>query len=665
LADYFKLQSDFEPSGDQPAAIDSLVDSVRSEKKFTTLLGVTGSGKTFTVAKMIEKLQRPTLVIAHNKTLAAQLCSEYKAFFPENSVEYFISYYDYYQPEAYIPYSDTYIEKDASINKEIDRMRHAATQALLLRRDVIIVASVSCIYGLGSPDEYRGVCLELSRGMETDRDELLRKFVEMQYSRTDDELESGRFRVKGGNVEISPSDRESVIKLEFLGDELERITLRDPYTGNVFQSPEKIMIFPATHYVFSQDRLEQAVANIKTELEERHAELRSQGKELEANRLWERVMYDIEMITGMGFCHGIENYSRHFDGRAPGEPPFTLIDYFPEDLLIVIDESHVTLPQLRAMSAGDRSRKKSLVDYGFRLPSAVDNRPLTFDEFVEKARQVVFTTATPSEFELQNSGSVVEQIIRPTGLIDPGIEIRPSKGQMASLLGEIKKTTARNERTLVTTLTKKMAEDLTEYLLEKNIRARYMHSDIESLDRIQIIYDLRRGDFDVLVGINLLREGLDLPEVSLVAILDADKEGFLRSDVTMIQTIGRAARNINGRVILFADRETESMKKAIQETDRRRAIQIEYNRRYDIKPRSVTKGVAERFETSGYRASEKAAGVPEDAARIKSIGDSALIAAELERKMWAAADALDFETAAKLRDMLTNIERKQTEKKAV
>jgi len=659
LDSIFRLNSDFGPKGDQPDAIRGLADSVREGNKLTTLLGVTGSGKTFTVANLIAKVQRPTLVIAHNKTLAAQLCNEYKTFFPDNAVEFFISYYDYYQPEAYIPFSDTYIEKDASINKEIERMRHAATQALLLRRDVIVVASISCIYGLGSPEEYRNVCVTLEAGQEQDRDALLRKLIEMQYARTEDTLESGKFRVRGGTVEIIPSDRESIVKLDFFGDDLERISILDPCSGKVFQTPERVMLFPATHYVLVQDRLDEVLGGIKNELDEQFAELRALGKEQEANRLWERTMYDLEMVREMGYCHGIENYSRHFDRRKPGEPPTTLLDYFPDDMLIVIDESHVTLPQLRAMSNGDRSRKKSLVDYGFRLPSAYDNRPLTFDEFFARAPQIVFTSATPGAFELENSGRVVEQIIRPTGLVDPVIERRPSKGQMAALLEEIKKVTERNERVLVTTLTKKMAEDLTEYLLEKNVRARYMHSDVETLDRIQLIYDLRRGDYDVMVGINLLREGLDLPEVSLVAILDADKEGFLRSDVTMIQTIGRAARNVNGRVILFGDKETESMKKAVRETERRRNRQIEHNKVHNIEPKTIIKQVQERFETTGYRVSDRRAEYVASQAEPETLPELTLHIAGLEKKMWAAADALDFEAAAAFRDKIAKLRKKQ------
>jgi excinuclease ABC subunit B len=660
----FRLNADYEPAGDQPKAIEGLVESVRAGNKFSTLLGVTGSGKTFTVANLIAREQRPTLVIAHNKTLAAQLCNEYRSFFPDAAVEFFISYYDYYQPEAYIPFSDTYIEKDASINKEIERLRHAATQALLTRRDAIVVASVSCIYGLGSPEDYERSCLNIETGGDMDREELIDRLIEMQFERAEDAPESGQFRVRGGSIEVIPSESENVVKLDFFGDSLERITVIDSVTGEAIQSPPGVMFFPATHYVLLPERVDGVLKGIESELGERLAELRAEGKEMESNRLWERTMYDVEMIREMGYCHGIENYSRHFDGRKPGEPPHTLIDYFPDDALVVIDESHVTIPQLRAMSNGDRSRKKSLVDYGFRLPSAFDNRPLSFEEFMGRAPQIVFTSATPSRFEMEQSGRIVEQIIRPTGLIDPVVERRGSSGQMAALLEEIKTVTDRGERVLVTTLTKKMSEELTEYLLEKNVRARYMHSDIETLDRIQIIYDLRRGVFDVLVGINLLREGLDLPEVSLVAILDADKEGFLRSDVTMIQTMGRAARNINGRVILFGDKDTDSMKRAMRETERRREKQIEHNRRYNIEPKSIHKEVQEQFATASYKVGGRRGEAVGKQLELKSIPELTLHLAELEKKMWAAADALDFETAAACRDQISLIKKKKKAKEA-
>jgi len=656
----FRLESEFEPTGDQPEAIRGIYKSLQAQNKFTTLLGVTGSGKTFSVAKVIEKVQRPALVIAHNKTLAAQLCNEYKSFFPDNSVEFFISYYDYYQPEAYIPFSNTYIEKDASINKEIERLRHAATQSLLLRNDVIVVASVSCIYGLGSPVDYERVCFKLEINKEYGRKEFLRTLIEMQYSRVEEGLESGKFRVRGGTIEIIPSDREHIIKLDFFGDDLERISFIDSATGEVFQRPQEVMIFPATHYVLLPERLDEVEKGIKKELDLQFAHLRELGKEMEANRLWERTMYDLEMIREMGYCHGIENYSRHFDGRKEGEAPFTLLDYFPEPPLVIIDESHVTIPQIKAMSRGDRSRKKSLVDFGFRLPSAYDNRPLDFDEFLAKTEQIVFTTATPGPFELEHSDRIVEQIIRPTGLLDPAIERKPSKGQMAVLLDEIAAVVSKGERVLVTTLTKKMAEDLTEYLLEKNVRARYMHSDVDTLDRIQLIYDLRSGVYDVLVGINLLREGLDIPEVSLVAILDADKEGFLRSESTMIQTMGRAARNVNGRVILFGDKDTQSILNAVRETERRREKQIEYNVKYSIEPETIRKQVHERFETASYRVSDRRAEYV--AGKIVEDEDSPVFTikvADLEKKMWEAADRLDFEKAAAIRDEISKIKKKE------
>ena len=648
----FNLESEYKPCGDQPAAISGLVESINAGNKFTTLLGVTGSGKTYTVAQLMQQVQRPTLVIAHNKTLAAQLCNEYKGFFPNNAVEYFVSYYDYYQPEAYLPFSDTYIEKDAGINQEIDRLRHAATQALLLRRDTIVVASVSCIYGLGSPSDYEAVCLRLEAGGEYERDALLRDLVDMQYDRTDVDLETGRFRVRGGSIELIPADRETILKFDFLGDDLERISVLHPQTGEILDRPEAVLIFPASHYVLPPERLDTVLRGIEEELIQRHAELRELGKELEANRLWERTQYDMEMVREMGYCHGIENYSRHFDGRAPGQPPATLIDYFPEDLLVVIDESHVTIPQLRAMCNGDRSRKNSLVDFGFRLPSAYDNRPLTFDEFLKRVPQIVFVSATPGEFERENSTVISEQILRPTGLVDPGVEIRPSKGQMDDLLSEIQTVAARKERVLVTTLTKRMAEDLTEYLLERDVRARYMHADVDTLDRIALIFDLRSGAYDVLVGINLLREGLDLPEVSLVAILDADKEGFLRSEVTLIQTMGRAARNVNGRVILYADKITDSMKNAMAETSRRRKKQLAYNRKYKIKPETVTKQLHDRMETTAYRVSDRRVEYVTQRIGEAALPDLSLKIDELEQEMWKASDELDFENAAKLRDQI-------------
>ncbi|MEW6201138.1 MAG: excinuclease ABC subunit UvrB, partial [bacterium] len=653
-----KLHSNFAPKGDQPDSIKQLVESVKSGNKFTTLLGVTGSGKTYTMANVIEQCQKPVLVIAHNKTLAAQLCNEYKTFFPESAVEYFVSYYDYYQPEAYLPFSDLYIEKDASINREIDRLRHAATQSLLLRRDVIVVASVSCIYGIGSPVDYERACLRLEVGMEQDRDSLLRRFVEMQYQRTEDDLVSGAFRVRGGTIEIIPADRESILKLDFFGDDLERISHIHPETGEVIDRPLKVLIFPATHYVLPPERLEDALLAIEKELNERYNELITEGKEFEANRLLTRTRFDLEMIREIGYCGGIENYSRHFDCRSSGEPPSTLLNFFPDDFLVIIDESHVTIPQLRAMCHGDRSRKKNLVDYGFRLPCAYDNRPLTFEEFLEHAPQIVFTSATPGEFELKNSARIAEQIIRPTGLIDPEVMVRPCRGQIPYLLKEIGKVTSRGEKVLITTLTKKMAEDLTDYLIENNVRARYMHSDIDTLDRIQIIYGLRSGEFDVLVGINLLREGLDIPEVSLVAILDADKEGFLRSDVTLVQTMGRAARNINGKAILFGDRMTDSMRRAIEETNRRRSKQLQHNRKYKITPETIRKEVKDHFEGVAYRVSDRRAKYIAQKAEKIPIPSLPLFIAELEEKMWKAADGLDFETAAALRDQVAALKKK-------
>ena len=658
----FQLQSDYTPKGDQPEAIAQLEASVRAGNKFTTLLGVTGSGKTYTVAQLVQRLQRPALVIAHNKTLAAQLCNEYKGFFPDNAVGYFVSYYDYYQPEAYIAATDTYIEKDASINDEIDRMRHAATQNVLLRRDSIVVASVSCIYGLGSPDDYEAVCLRLETGGDYDRDGIIRSLIDMQYDRTGHDLESGRFRVRGGTIEIIPADRESIVKLDFLGDDLERISIVHPRSGEVMERPEAVLLFPATHYVLPPERLSDVLRGITDELNERFKELREQGKELEANRLWERTQYDMEMIREMGYCHGIENYSRHFDGRKAGDPPYTLIDYFPPDLLVIIDESHVTIPQLRAMANGDRSRKRSLVDHGFRLPSAYDNRPLAFEEFIARVPQIVFVSATPGPFEQDNSAVIAEQVIRPTGLVDPSVEIRPTKKQMENLLQEINAVTERQERVLVTTLTKRMAEDLTEYLLDRGVKARYMHSDVDTLDRIGIIFDLRQGVFDVLVGINLLREGLDLPEVSLVAILDADKEGFLRSDVTLIQTMGRAARNVNGRVILYGDKITGSMQRAVDETNRRRAKQLKHNRKYKIQPETVKARVHDRMASATYHVSDRRVQAIAERIGEQALPEISLKIQELEREMWKAADELDYETAAALRDQIVLLKKKLKDK---
>ena len=562
----FQIKEPFKPSGDQPEAIDKLADGVRKGLKSQVLLGATGTGKTFTVAEVIQRVQKPTLVIAHNKTLAAQLASELKAFFPDNAVEYFVSYYDYYQPEAYIPQTDTYIEKDSSINDEIDKLRHSATSALMERKDVIVVASVSCIYGLGGPQDYYDSVVSLRVGQQVDRNEILRRLVENQYTRNDVDFKRGTFRVRGDVIEVIPASYgEKAVRIELFDDEVDQIMEVDVLTGEVLDKRTHVAIFPASHYVTSKENMERAMKDIRVELKERLAQLRSEGKLLEAQRLEQRTKYDLEMMEEIGYCNGIENYSRHIDNRKAGQPPFTLMNYFPKDFLLVIDESHVTIPQIRAMAHGDRARKDMLVQYGFRLPSAIDNRPLTFEEFHNQINQVIYISATPAEYELHEADQVVEQIIRPTGLLDPRIEVRPIKGQIDDLMGEIRKTTARGERTLVTTLTKRMAEDLTDYLKQNDIRVRYLHSDIATIDRAQIIDELRSGEFDVLVGINLLREGLDLPEVSLVAILDADKEGFLRSDTAMVQTIGRAARNANGHVVMYADRLTDSMKRAIDE----------------------------------------------------------------------------------------------------
>ncbi|GAB6931713.1 excinuclease ABC subunit UvrB [Calditerricola satsumensis] len=648
----FQLVSEFKPMGDQPEAIRQLVEGIRRGEKHQVLLGATGTGKTFTMANVIAQVQKPTLVIAHNKTLAAQLCSEFKEFFPHNAVEYFVSYYDYYQPEAYVPQTDTYIEKDASINDEIDKLRHSATSALFERRDVIIVASVSCIYGLGDPREYRDLVVSLRVGMEKSRDEVLRRLVDIQYQRNDLNFTRGTFRVRGDVVEIFPASRtEQAVRVEFFGDEIERITEIDVLTGEVLAEREHVAIFPASHYVTSQATLQRALVSIEQELEERLAELRAQGKLLEAQRLEQRTRYDLEMLREMGYCPGIENYSRHLTGRAPSEPPYTLLDYFPDDYLIIIDESHVTIPQLRAMYNGDRSRKETLIEYGFRLPSAADNRPLKFEEFEQKVNQIIYVSATPGPYELEKAPYVVEQVIRPTGLVDPTIDVRPTKGQIDDLIGEIRQRVARNERVLITTLTKKMAEDLTDYLREVGIKVKYMHSEIKTIERMQLIRDLRLGVFDVLVGINLLREGLDIPEVSLVVILDADKEGFLRSETALIQTIGRAARNANGHVILYADRITEAMRRAIAETERRRKKQIAYNEAHGITPQTVRKAVRDIIQAT--HAAEPAADyLPEkEYARMTKREKQALIQ-RLEKEMKEAARRLEFERAAELRDLL-------------
>lgn len=676
----FKVEAPFTPTGDQPTAIQSLTDGIERGEWAQVLLGATGTGKTFTMAKVIEAVQKPTLIIAHNKTLAAQLCSEFKSFFPNNAVEYFVSYYDFYQPEAYIPSSDTYIEKDASINDEIDKLRHSATMSLFERRDVIIVASVSCIYGLGDPEDYSDLVLSLRLGQTKSRDEILSKLVDIQYTRNDMNFIRGTFRVQGDTIEIFPAAySERAIRVELFGDEIDRLVEVDALTGEVIAERKHVAVYPASHYVTTKEKMKIAVERIEAELDEQLAKLKAEDRLLEAQRLEQRTRYDIEMMQEMGYCSGIENYSRHMSERKAGEAPYTLIDYFPDDFLIMVDESHVTIPQIRAMYNGDRARKESLIEYGFRLPSALDNRPLKFDEFVERINQIVYVSATPGPYEMEVETNVAEQIIRPTGLLDPSIEIRPIKGQMDDLLGEIHKRAAVNERVLVTTLTKKMAEDLTEFLKEMGVRVRYLHSDIVTIERAEIIRDLRAGVFDVLVGINLLREGLDMPEVSLVAILDADKEGFLRSDTAMIQTIGRAARNVNGHVIMYADRVTGSMQRAMDETDRRRAVQEAYNIEHHITPKSVSKDVKELIEltkieedmvTDGKGLSPKkgkkkssAAGMDHghepyaqdaDATKVAEITAEELYnkIEEFDRQMKAAAKQLEFEKAAKLRDQL-------------
>ncbi|HEX8147367.1 MAG TPA: excinuclease ABC subunit UvrB [Pyrinomonadaceae bacterium] len=647
----FKLRSEFQPQGDQPAAIDALVRGLDEGAKDQVLLGITGSGKTFSVATVIERTQRPTLVIAHNKTLAAQLYQEFKSFFPENSVEYFVSYYDYYQPEAYVPASDTYIEKEATINEEIDRLRLSATRALFERRDVVVVASVSCIYGLGDPDAYYNMILFVEPGMKTTREQLLQRLVELQYERSDVEFDRGSFRVRGDTVEVYPSYQDQAYRVELWGDEVDSVSTIDPLLGEVLQKhTSRLPIYPKTHYVMPKTTVKRAIKTIRDELEWWEPQLIKEGKLVEAQRLHQRTMYDLEMIKEMGFCRGIENYSRHLTGKPPGSPPPTLLDYLPENTMVVIDESHQTVPQIRGMFNGDQSRKRTLVEYGFRLPSAMDNRPLNFEEFEARVGQTIYVSATPGPYELtRTGGEVVEQIIRPTGLTDPRVEIRPVKGQIDDLLGECRTRAERNERVLVTTLTKKMAEDLTEYFAEVGVRVRYLHSDIETLERIRILRDLRRGEFDVLVGINLLREGLDLPEVSLVAILDADKEGFLRSESSLIQTVGRAARNANGMAILYADRMTDSMKRAVGETERRRAIQEEYNREHGITPTTIIKSIESTLVTA-YEADYFK--VPLDLETMDDYTAANIEAtiARLEHEMRAAAKALEFERAAELRD---------------
>ena len=653
----FKIHSKFKPTGDQPQAIEKLVEGFKEGKKFQTLMGVTGSGKTFTMANIIVGLQKPTLVIAHNKTLAAQLYSEFKEIFPENAVEYYVSYYDYYQPEAYVPSTDTYIEKDSAINNEIDKLRHSATSALFERKDVLVVASVSCIYGLGDPDEYKNMSLSLRTGMEKERDEVLKRLVELQYNRNELEFERGTFRVRGDVVEIFPvANSESAIRVEFFGDEIDRISEIDVVTGNVIGTREHVVIFPASHYVTSSDKMQIALANIEKELEERLAELKRDDKLLEAQRLEQRTRYDIEMLSEMGFCTGIENYSRHLELREPGSPPGTLLDFFPKDFLIIADESHVSVPQIRGMYEGDRSRKTTLVEYGFRLPSALDNRPLKFDEFESKINQMLFVSATPSKYEAEHSEQTVEQVIRPTGLLDPEITVKPIQGQIDDLISEINKTVEKGNKVLVTTLTKKMAERLTDYMNENGVRVRYLHSDIDTLERLEIIRDLRLDKFDVLVGINLLREGLDIPEVALVAILDADKEGFLRSETSLIQTIGRAARNAEGRVIMYADVITESMDRAISETNRRREIQMKYNRDHGIVPQTIKKKVYDIIQATKTVDEKPKKGLAKDleSMNIKELSKEAV---KTEKEMRHAAANLEFERAAELRDRLMEIKK--------
>jgi excinuclease ABC subunit B len=649
----FKLRSEFTPQGDQPAAIEALVRGLGEGSKDQVLLGITGSGKTFTVASVIERTQRTTLVIAHNKTLAAQLYQEFKSFFPENSVEYFVSYYDYYQPEAYVPASDTYIEKEATINEEIDRLRLSATRALFERRDVIVVASVSCIYGLGDPDAYYDMILFIEPGMKLTREQLLQKLVELQYERSDIEFDRGSFRVRGDTVEVYPSYQDQAYRIELWGDEIDSISTIDPLLGEVLEKhTSRLPIYPKTHYVMPKATVKRAIQTIKKELEEWEPMLIREGKLVEAQRLHQRTMYDLEMIKEMGFCRGIENYSRHLTGKPPGSPPPTLLDYLPANSLVVIDESHQTVPQIRGMFNGDQSRKRTLVEYGFRLPSAMDNRPLNFEEFENRISQTIYVSATPGPYELtRTGGEVVEQIIRPTGLMDPRVEVRPVRGQIDDLLGECRARAERNERVLVTTLTKKMAEDLTEYFSEVDVRVRYLHSDIETLERIKILRDLRRGEFDVLVGINLLREGLDLPEVSLVAILDADKEGFLRSESSLIQTIGRAARNASGTAILYADRVTDSMRRALGETERRRTIQEEYNREHGITPRTIIKSIESTLVTA-YEADYFKVPLELEAIEDYSPANLEATIARLEHEMRAAAKNLEFERAAEIRDRI-------------
>jgi excinuclease ABC subunit B len=653
-----RVSAAYQPTGDQPRAIGELSEAITRGDRFQTLLGATGTGKTHTVARVVEQVQKPTLVIAHNKTLAAQLCNEFREYFPHNAVEYFVSYYDYYQPEAYLPTSDTYIEKDSSINDDIDRLRHAATAALFTRKDVLIVASVSCIYGMGSPDRYEQMVLFLAVGEDQPRDLMLQKLVAIQYARNDVVLGRGKFRARGDVIEVQPANMETAYRISLFGDEVESIVHFDPITGEVLAKLDHLAIYPATHYAMERDEIERAVGGIQSELNERLRQLEDEGKMLEAHRLRSRTEYDMEMLREMGFCNGIENYSRILEGRMPGTPPHTLLDYFPDDFLVVIDESHQTVPQIGGMFEGDRSRKQTLVDFGFRLPSALDNRPLRFDEFLDRVPQALFVSATPGPFELRHSTHVAEQIIRPTGLVDPEVDVRPTRHQVDDLMTEIRARIDANERTLVTTLTKKMAEDLTDYLLEAGIRTRYLHSEVDTLERIKIVRELRLGEYDVLVGVNLLREGLDLPEVSLVAILDADKEGFLRGQTALIQTIGRAARNVNGRVLMYADKTTEAIRVAIDETTRRRDIQLAYNAEHGITPQSIRKGVSDIAEFLTLE-QPTVPGRRRRGAKVEGLSNADLekLVVELEEEMFAAAEELRFEYAAKLRDEIKELRR--------
>ncbi|OGC04814.1 excinuclease ABC subunit B [candidate division WOR-1 bacterium RIFOXYA12_FULL_43_27] len=653
MTEKFKLVSDFKPAGDQPRAIRNLVKGLDAGYDFQTLLGVTGSGKTFTMANVIAKVQKPTLIISHNKTLAAQLCQEFRSFFPENAVEYFVSYYDYYQPEAYIPQTDTYIAKESTINQEIDRLRHSATMALISRRDVIVVASVSCIYGLGTPKDYLSAMVSLEVGKKYDRDDILRRLVEIKYERNDFELNRGKFRARGETIEIHPAYEKELLRIEFDGDKIKKISEINPTTRNLVRPRTEAMIFPATHFVTFRSRIETALQSIQREMEEWSATLKEKNKLLEAQRITQRTKYDMEMIREIGYCQGIENYSRPMDGRAPGTPPATLLDYFPEDFLLFIDESHVTVPQIGGMYFGDKARKDNLIDFGFRLPSARDNRPLKFAEFEKRLNQVIFVSATPSKYEAAHQKQVVEQIIRPTGLIDPEVIVKPAKDQVEDLMKEVAATVKRGERVLITTLTKRLAEDLSDYLDRNGIKVRYLHSDVETLNRIDILRGLRTGEFDVLVGINLLREGLDLPEVSLVAILDADKEGFLRAETSLIQTIGRAARNINGKVILYADKETESMRKALFETNRRRKIQLAYNKKHKITPKTVQKEIHDISEQIGRSRLDEIKKIRE----LVPKAELPQIIRELEEEMEVAATELEFEKAALLRDQISELKK--------